>query len=302
MRGIQRLIGYHGELNQISLATEANMILDRFINKPGIGPLILKQRHRAAVRSALSDARSRSNSLFAVKRALGQAGSGLATTPERDLWKRIERRRRELSERADTVQDVDYGAGYPGSQYNEDQQRRGVVTTISVCELASFSKAAVWAEVLYHLTRVLRPQKVLEMGTCVGISGSYIAAALQFNNQGRLWTIEGSLATAALAQQTFQMLGLSDRVTSLVGPFHGMLGPCLKEQESFDLIFVDGHHDGKATVGYFRQLSQHLSPNAIIVFDDINWSAGMAEAWREISTDPSVKDFVHMGEMGAAAF
>ena len=278
------------------------MILDRFVNRPGIGPLILKRRLRAAVRSALSDARSRSNSLFAVKRALQHAKGDIATTPERDLSKRIERRRRELSERADTVQDIDYGAGYAGSQYNEDQQRRGVVTTISVSELASFSKAAVWAEVLYHLTRVLRPQKVLELGTCVGISGSYIAAALQFNCQGRLWTIEGSPATAALAQQTFQMLGLGDRVTLLIGSFHDMLNPCLKEQKSFDLIFVDGHHDGKATVGYFRQLKPHLSPNAIIVFDDIAWSAGMAEAWSEISADPSVKDFVQMGEMGAAAF
>ena len=100
------------------------VILDRFVNKPGIGPLILKRRLRAAVRSALSDARSRSNSLFAVKRALQHAKGGIATTPERDLWKRIERRRRELSERADTVQDIDYGAGYAGSQYNEDQQRR----------------------------------------------------------------------------------------------------------------------------------------------------------------------------------
>src|SRR6516162_5857156 len=142
------------------------MIWDRFVNKPGIGPLILKRRHRAAVRSALSDARSRSNSLFAVKCALERAESGIATKPERDLWKRIERRRRELSERADTIQDLDYGAGYADSQYNEDQQRSGVVATISVSELASFSNAAVWAEVLYHLTRVLRPQKVLEMGTC----------------------------------------------------------------------------------------------------------------------------------------
>ena len=101
------------------------MIWDRFVNKLGIAPLILKRRHRATVRSALSDARSRSNSLFAVKCALERAESGIATKPERDLWKRIERRRRELSERADTVQDLDYGAGYADSQDNEDQQRRG---------------------------------------------------------------------------------------------------------------------------------------------------------------------------------
>jgi predicted O-methyltransferase YrrM len=277
------------------------MILDRLINKPGIGPLILKRRNQAAVRLALSDVRSKSNSLFAVKHALTQAHRRVTTTAELELWKCVERRRRELSNRTDAVQDIDYGAGYTGSQFTEAQQRKGVVSTISVKELTSFSKVAVWAEVLYHLTKVLRPQKVLEMGTCVGISGSYIAAALQFSEWGRLWTIEGSPAVAALAQETFQLLGLGDRVTCLVGPFHEVLELCLKEQGPFDLIFVDGHHDGKATVGYFRQLMPHLCPHAILVFDDIDWSEGMAQAWKQISADPSVKDYVRIGGMGAVA-
>ena len=276
------------------------MVLDRLINKSGIGSLILKRRDQAAVRLALSDACSRSNSLFAVKHALTQAHRRIATTTV-ELWKHIERRRRELSDRTDAVQDIDYGAGYAGSQFTEAQQRRGVVSTSSVKELTSFSKAPVWGEVLYHLTKALRAQKVLEMGTCVGISGSYIAAALQFSERGRLWTIEGSPAVAALAQETLQLLGLSDRVTSLVGPFHEVLELNLKEQGPFDLIFVDGHHDGKATVGYFRQLMPHLCSHAIIVFDDIDWSEGMAQAWQEISTDPYVKDNVRIGGMGAVA-
>ena len=91
------------------------------------------------------------------------------------------------------------------------------MTTISVSELASFSSA-------------VSPDKGSSAAKGVGISGSYIAAALQFNNQGRLWTIEGSPATATLAQQTFQMLGLSERVTSLVGPFYNVSAPCLKEK------------------------------------------------------------------------
>jgi predicted O-methyltransferase YrrM len=250
---------------------------------------------------ALSNVCSKSNSLFAVKHALKQAHRRIATTVELELWKHIERRRRELSDRTDAVQDIDYGAGDPGSQFTEAQQRNGVVSSISVKELTSFSKAAVWGEVLYQLTKVLRPQKVLEMGTCVGISGSYIAAALQFSEWGRLWTIEGSPAVAAMAQETFQLIGLSDRVTCLVGPFHEVLELCLKEQGPFDLIFVDGHHDGEATVGYFRQLMPHLCPHAILVFDDIDWSKGMAQAWQEISTDPYVKDNVRIGGMGAVA-
>jgi predicted O-methyltransferase YrrM len=277
------------------------VILDRLINTPGIGSLILKRRDQAAFRLALSDVFSKSNSLFAVKHALTQAQRRIATTVELKLWKNIERRRRELFDRVDAIQDIDYGAGTPGSQFTEAQQRNGVASSISVKELTSFSKVAVWGEVLYYLTKALRPQKVLEMGTCVGISGSYITAALQFCEWGRLWTIEGSPAVAALAQETFQLLGLSDRVTCLVGPFYEVLELCLKEQGPFDLIFVDGHHDGKATVDYFRRLLPHLCPHAILVFDDIDWSKGMVQAWQEISTDPSVKNYVRIGGMGAVS-
>jgi predicted O-methyltransferase YrrM len=270
-------------------------MLNALVDTVGMRAVMDKRRHRSAVKLALSDARSRSSSLKPVKCALEQAYNRTVAMAERDTWKRIERRRRELSERTDTVRDIDYGAGFPESPYSEDQQCRGVETNITVKEMVSFSKHAVWAEVLYCLTRILLPKKV----TCVGISGSYIAAAMQFNNRGRLWTIEGSPAAAVLAKQTFQTLGLSNRVTSLIGPFRDTLEPCLREQCWFDLVFVDGHHDGKATVSYFQQLKPHLSKNAVVVFDDIICYAGMAQAWNEISAEPSVKDFVRLGEMGA---
>ena len=67
------------------------------------------------------------------------------------------------------------------------------------------------------------------------------------------------------------------------------------------MVFVDGHHNGKATVGYFRQLKPYLSKNGIIVFDDVIWSSGMMQAWKEISGDSSVKDFMSFGGMGVVA-
>jgi predicted O-methyltransferase YrrM len=278
------------------------MNLDSVIKAVGIGPMVNKTRHRAAVRLALSEVCSRSSSLNPVKHALEQAATGTATKLDRAIWNRIEGRRRELSRRTDTIQDIDYGAGHPDSLYSEDQQSRGVVTTMTVKEVVSFSLPAVWSEVMYYLTRAIRPEKALEMGTCVGISGSYIAAAMQLNNHGRLWTIEGSPATAALAEETFKLLDFNDRVTLLVGRFRDELEPCLRNQNSFDLVFVDGHHDGKATLAYFEQLKSHLAPDAVVVFDDIGWYGGMAKAWNEITADPTVKGFVRLGQMGAAVF
>ena len=72
----------------------------------------------------------------------------------------------------------------------------------------------------------------------------------------------------------------------------------LKKNKGIDFIFIDGHHDKKATLSYFRQILPYLSDGAILVFDDIYWSSGMEKAWNTIRKDPNLKisvDFLNIG-------
>lgn len=267
------------------------------LRRLGIGRFLAARRVRAEFQ-ALATAAPRSSALDPVRRSLDRA-IGRPSAADRELWEQIEGVRATLIVRTDVIEEVDYGAGSPGQQYSEDEQRKGVVTTTAVSTLAGFSKAAPWAQLLFHLTCARRPARALEMGTCVGISGSYIAGAMRQIGDGHLWTIEGSPATARLAQQTFSTLNLEKHVTSVVGPFHQTLGPCLTEYGPFDLVFIDGHHDGKATIDYFKLIRAHLSPHAILIFDDIAWSEEMANAWHDISTDAAVQGQMRLGGMGA---
>lgn len=45
-------------------------------------------------------------------------------------------------------------------------------------------------ELLHSLVRVTKPQRVLELGTGMGVSARFIADALQDNGSGHLWSIE----------------------------------------------------------------------------------------------------------------
>ena len=141
--------------------------------------------------------------------------------------------------------------------------------------------------VLYYLTRLRRPLCVLELGTCAGISAAYIAAGLRRNGLGRLWTIEGSPTLADIAEVTLNGLGFNYMATVVRGPFYQMLEPTLAGRK-FELVFIDGHHDGPATITYFQQIKPHLETGAIVLFDDIGWSEGMARAWSTISVDPDI--------------
>jgi predicted O-methyltransferase YrrM len=61
---------------------------------------------------------------------------------------------------------------------------------------------------------------------------------------------------------------------------------------------VDGHHDRDATIGYFNALLPRLAEDAVLVFDDIDWSAGMRDAWRVIRQDGRIRLAVDLAKLG----
>jgi predicted O-methyltransferase YrrM len=137
------------------------------------------------------------------------------------------------------------------------------VTTTTVGERCLSSKSPLGALVLFHLMREFKPRRCLELGTNLGISAAYQAAALRLNGGGELDTIEGAPAIAALARAHLASLQLSE-----------------------------------ATVHDFARIHPSLSPGALVIFDDVEWSPGMAAAWSAIRADTRVRVAVSLGRMG----
>jgi predicted O-methyltransferase YrrM len=157
-------------------------------------------------------------------------------------------------------------------------------------------KRPVWCRLLYTLVEQLQPHCVLELGSCVGISTSYLASALP--NGSKLYSLEGSSDFHRIARLHLEELRLDARCELITGLFQDTLPTLLDGRSRFDLIFVDGHHDGKATVEYFDQLKPYCSATATFVFDDIDWSDGMREAWKHIKVDPLVAAAADFREIG----
>ena len=71
-----------------------------------------------------------------------------------------------------------------------------------------------------------------------------------------------------------------------------------KQPQPFDLIFIDGNHQKKATLNYFEKLLSSMHNDSVMIFDDIHWSKEMEEAWEEIKLHPEVSvtiDIFHWG-------
>ncbi|MBW2289529.1 MAG: class I SAM-dependent methyltransferase [Deltaproteobacteria bacterium] len=136
-----------------------------------------------------------------------------------------------------------------------------------------------------------------ELGTALGISGAYQAAALRLNGLGTLTCLDGSAELCRIAKRNWQELGL-DNVDTVVGPFEVTLDAQLEDKGPVDYVFIDGHHDRQATIDYFERIAPRLAREDLLVFDDIRWSEGMQLAWKAIERDPRVKVSMDFGTLG----
>ena len=233
-----------------------------------------------------------------VERALKSVLCNGSTVEEAAWFDRIERLRRELAGSSEEISIMDFGAGTAGDGLTEEDMYRGRLCTRKlgdVCE--NTSKRQLWAEMMFRLIRELKPSVCLELGTSLGISGAYMGAAAELNGHGRVTTLEGADSLARIARGNFDRLGLK-RVDVTVGRFQDTMETVLGELEHVDFAFIDGHHDEKATLDYFDKLYPFLTENAVVVFDDINWSDGMKRAWGAISSDKRVRVPVDLKSMG----
>lgn len=116
-------------------------------------------------------------------------------------------------------------------------------------------------ELLYVLTRALRPALVVEFGASHGISTLYLAAALR-GAGGRLVTTEIRPGKAEATAANLRRAGLDDLVDVRVGDARETLRDI---EAPVDLVFLDGRNDLYLEV--LRLIEPRLRPGGCVVAD-----------------------------------
>lgn len=235
--------------------------------------------------------------LKAVGDALYESLTHTMSAEEQKLITAIEQRRSFLLNSDKEIAVIDYGADTPSSTRTKEERKKGVQSTALVANICKASMSAFWTTFLCKLIRKLEPSSCVELGSCVGISASYQAAALNINGKGNLLTLEGSPEIAKIAKETLESLH-HQNASVITGPFHETLKGVLESAKPIDFFFNDGHHDHDAVIQYFNEVVPHLSKDAVIVFDDISWSPGMRKAWSEIENDWRVTASIDLQRIG----
>jgi predicted O-methyltransferase YrrM len=201
----------------------------------------------------------------------------------------IEQLRRELLQDSRTITITDLGAG---SQLNNSSRKQ--IKRIAKDAL----KSPALAQLIYRLANEFQPRNITELGTSLGLTTAYLAAAVP---SGRVITIEGCLEIASIARENLQKLHIQN-VEGLIGNFDKILPDVIAKEKFIDFVFIDGNHRKEATLHYFDLCLPAVNENSIMIFDDIYWSKGMREAWQQIKDHPQVTVTIDLFWIGLVFF
>lgn len=208
---------------------------------------------------------------------------------DKSEYKTIEAQRKKLFSDESTITVTDLGAG---SHLNKNRRKK-------ISEIAKNAlKSPRLAKLIYRLAKDIQPKTAIELGTCLGITTSYLSKACP---EAEIITIEGCPQTAEVAQQNFKDLDLQN-IELHVGNFDLILPDIIGKQPSLDFVYIDGNHRKDATLNYFKWCLPKVTENSLLIFDDIYWSQGMKEAWEEIKSHQDVTVTIDLFWIGLVYF
>ena len=120
----------------------------------------------------------------------------------------------------------------------------------------------VQGDFLTIISRLLQPDRVLEIGTFTGYSALCLAKGLQ--STGKLFTIELREEDAATARGYFERSACRDQLQLLVGNAKTII-PVLNE--AWDIVFIDADKSGY--IDYYELILPFVKTNGIIIADNV---------------------------------
>jgi predicted O-methyltransferase YrrM len=205
-----------------------------------------------------------------------------------ETFEKIEMVRKSLLRNKQEIEVEDFGAGS-----NVIKTKKRFVKNIA----ASSLKPKKFSQLLYRIVQFYNHKNILELGTSLGITTAYLAAA----NNAKVTSMEGSKNIANIAVNNFETLQLKN-INLIVGEFEKTLNPFLQKNDAIDLAFLDGNHRKEPTLQYFKTLLPKLHNDSFLIFDDIHWSKEMEEAWSIIKENDAVTMSIDLFFIGIVFF
>lgn len=126
-------------------------------------------------------------------------------------------------------------------------------------------------QVLATFSKMIRPTRILEIGTYTGYATFCLAEGLTEN--GLLYTIDSDVQLAERVQQYFAHADKARQIQYHLGKALDIIPQLL---DTFDLVFIDA--DKRNYENYYELALERLNPHGWIIIDNVLWKGKVLEA------------------------
>ncbi|MCX8486815.1 MAG: O-methyltransferase [Crocinitomicaceae bacterium] len=124
--------------------------------------------------------------------------------------------------------------------------------------------------VLSMLSKMIQPQRILEIGTYTGYSALCMAEGL--TPGGKLVTIDVNEELAQRVQGYFDASAFAKQIHYIISPAFDVI-PTLNE--TWDLVFIDA--DKQNYIEYYELILPFVRSGGYVILDNVLWSGKVAE-------------------------
>lgn len=142
----------------------------------------------------------------------------------------------------------------------------------------------IQGNILAMLSKMIAPQRILELGTYTGYSAICLAKGLK--QSGKLITIEINDELESLALKYFRKAGLESIIEMKTGPALEII-PTL--EGNFDLVYIDA--DKREYVLYYQAIFDKVTSGGWIIADNILWNGKIADSGKPDAQTQGILDF-----------
>ena len=124
---------------------------------------------------------------------------------------------------------------------------------------------------LSMISKMKSPSTILEIGTYTGYGTLCLLEGLK--EDGKIFTIDRNEELLKIQNKYFEESGKRDKIIQLTGNAKEILNDL---NETYDLVFIDA--DKENYIEYFKQVSERLNKNGVIISDNVLWSGKVLDS------------------------
>jgi caffeoyl-CoA O-methyltransferase len=132
--------------------------------------------------------------------------------------------------------------------------------------------------VLSMLSKMMRPRRILEIGTFTGYATICLAEGLI--EDGMIHTIEANLEMEEMLNKHFSLTDVGKKIKLHFGPAAQVISTI--DEKTYDLVFIDA--DKKNNFLYFELIFDKVRSGGLIIIDNVLWKGKVYGAENDADT------------------